>query len=70
MSVSVDNVSTSTMVVSPATLTLPTTVIAFLVAPKMGDIYNVPREYRTQPQGDKGAGFKEDKAPGKLEIPR
>ena len=45
-SASVDNVRTSTMVISHATLTVPATVIAFLVAPKMGEIYQVPLKHR------------------------
>ena len=45
-SASVDNVSTSTMVISHATITVPATVIAFLVAPKMGEIYQVPLKHR------------------------
>ena len=45
-SASVDNVSTSTMVISHAVFTVPATVIAFLVAPKMGEIYQVPLKHR------------------------
>ena len=45
-SASVDNVRTSTMVISHAVLTVPVTVIAFLVAPKMGEIYSVPLKHR------------------------
>ena len=43
---SIDGVSASEMVISHAALTAPATVIAFLVAPKMGEIYQVPLKHR------------------------
>ena len=43
---SIDGVSTSEMARSHAPLTVPATVIAFLVAPKMGEIYSVPLKHR------------------------
>ena len=45
------------------------TLIAFLVAPKMGPIYDVPPKHRTRTQGDKQSGA-EDKASEKPEGPR
>ena len=43
---SIDGVSASEMARSHAALTAPATVIAFLVAPKMGEIYQVPLKHR------------------------
>ena len=54
----VDNVPTSNMVITHATLTVPATVIGFLVAPKMGEIYNVPLKHR-DPSSTKTARSKQ-----------
>jgi hypothetical protein len=43
---SIDGVSASEMAQSHVPLTVPATVIAFLVAPKMGEIYQVPLKHR------------------------
>ena len=46
MLVNIDGASPSEVFGSHAALTVPVTVIAFLVAPKMGEIYSVPLKHR------------------------
>ena len=55
---SVDNPSTKLTVGTHAALTVPVTVIGFLVAPKKGEIYNVPLKHR-DPSSTKTARSKQ-----------
>ena len=68
MSASVDNVSGSTMVGTHAAITLPTAA-AFFYGSRMGGIYEVPPQHRTQTQGDKQFGS-QDKLPESRKGPR